>query len=155
MIDDLPDCYLLMNSRYLNTDLDIESVEDLSPLIKILKRKCDLLHGGKDDAGLWRVTIEARNSGFVGGEGHDQVADINEILKVIESLSDEIQKLLLGAQKFEFNIGWQSSEKRPVGAFSLPTELLGRVAGIGATIAVTIYPSNENDFEEEASNMTT
>lgn len=135
-----------MNSRYLNTDLDIESLEDLSPLIKVLKRKCDLLHGEKDEEGLWRVSIEARNSGFVGSEGHDPEADISEILKVIESLRDEIQKLLLGAKKFEFNIGWQSSEERPVGVLSLSKELLGRVSDIGATMTVTIYPSNENVF---------
>jgi len=111
-----------------------------------VKRRCDLLHGEKDEEGLWRVSIEIRNSGFVGSERHDPKADISEILEVIESLGDETQKLLLGAKKFEFNIGWQSSEERPVGLFSKPKELLGRVAGIGATMTVTIYPSNENDF---------
>ncbi len=144
-----------MNSRYLNTDLEIESLEDLRPLLKILKRKCDVLHGEKDKEGLWRVTVEARNSGFVGSEDHDPKKDISEILEVIESLKDEMQKLLLGAKKLDFDIGWQSSEERPVGAFSLPKELLGRVVGIGATMTVTIYPSNENDFEDETSNMTT
>ncbi len=137
-----------MSSSYLNTDLVIVSPDNLSHLAEVLNEKCELLHSNKGEDGLWYISVNAYGSGIVGSDEHDPRRDVSELLKVIDELNEDTKIFLQGAIEFDFNIGWQSGEKRPEGAFSLPNELLRRIADTGATLTVTVYPSEENDFKD-------
>jgi hypothetical protein len=130
----------------MNTDLDIISNKDLSDLANILEKKCYVLHSEKKKDGFWHICVEAKGSGMIGTKNHKPNKDIESLLKIIEGLDDKRKKILKKSDKFDFNIGWQSSDKRPEGSFSFESKLLHRITNCGATVTVTIYPSNENDF---------
>lgn len=137
-----------MKSIYINTDLDIVSSDDLNHLVESIRDKCELLQAETNDDGSWYIRLEANDSGIIDGKGHNPIRDIKVLLNLIESL-DEIQKKFLArAKTFDFNIGWQASKDRPEGSFCIPNDLLQRMSNIGATLSVTVYPSNENDYDE-------
>lgn len=137
-----------MTSFYMNTDLDIVSSDDLSPLLPILEEKCDLLHEQRKDDGLWYICVEAEGSGIIGKHNHQPGRDINALLDVIHGLDEDLKNKLLKAQTFDFNIGWQSSEHRPEGTLRIPNGLLRRISNTGATLTLTVYPSDQNDWNE-------
>ncbi len=137
-----------MKSIYINTDLDIVSSDDLSHLVKVLSDKSVLLHSEKNDDGLWYIRVEANDSGLVGGKEHHPSKDMNKLLNIIDRLDEATKNILIRAQTFDFNIGWQASKNRPEGTFCLPNDLLKRISRIGATLSVTIYSSDENDYDE-------
>ena len=132
-----------MSSIYLNTDLVIVVQDNPSHLLAVLNEKCELIHCQKGEDSLWHISANACNSGIVGSDEHNPTRDVSELLQVIEELNKETKVFLQEAAEFDFNIGWQSSDKHPEGAFSLPNALLRRIATTGATLTVTIYPSEE------------
>jgi len=93
------------------------------------------------------MIINANDSGIIGTPEHDPERDIDNLLSVLEQLSDAKDHPLQQVDTFNFNIGWQSSSKRPEGSFTLTDNrnLLRRIAKFNASLAVTIYPSEEND----------
>ncbi|MGD9126063.1 MAG: hypothetical protein PVH19_01685, partial [Planctomycetia bacterium] len=129
-------------SIYLNTDLDIVSSDDLGPLAEIFDKKCALLHGQKEDDGLWYLTVESEDSGSgCGQEDSAQLQrDLNDLLNVIEGLENSLRSLLARADRFDFNIGWEAGTQRPEGVLTIPSDLLRRITDSGATLTVTIYP---------------
>ncbi len=135
-----------IKSNYINTDLDIVSDKDLENLIPILEEKCNLLHAQRNQDGFWHLTIEAKGSGIVGHETHNPTRDLHELLAIIERLSKKTKKLLSRAKIFDFNIGLQSSKEYPEGTFKLANKLLNTISKLGATLTVTIYPTDENDL---------
>lgn len=130
-----------VNQYYLNTDLALQADESLAPLAEILDRECKLLYAKP----YGHVSAEARGSGTAGDPASSPERDIASLLDVLEALSAEHRALVDRCTSFEFNIGWQSTEQRPEGAFTVGPELLARVGALGATLAVTIYPSSEAD----------
>lgn len=137
-----------IESIYINTDLDIVSNKDLSDLVNLFKKKCELLHSKKEQNGLWYMCIEAKGSGMTGSINHNPTNDLIKLLKIVEDLPKKTISLLKKSKKFDFNIGWQSSKERPEGSCNLPNQILQRIAKIGATITFTVYPSNENEIEK-------
>jgi len=136
-----------MTSTYLNTDVDIQSSENLTDLATVLEPQCELLDAHRAEDGCWCICLEATESGVISEGHHNPTTDITKLLEVFESLEDEAKRLL-NASQVEFNIGWQSSEHRPEGTFAIPGNLLRRISDLGATLAVTIYPSSENDLSD-------
>ena len=132
-------------SRYINTDLEIVSPFNLGDLVNVLNERCDLLHGEKEEDGLWHICVEAHGSGITGSPEHSPDRDIEELLKVLETLKDETIAQLKKSEKLDFNVGWYSSEKHHGSKFTVTNALLGRIANIGATLTVTIYPCEENE----------
>ncbi|MEX0704885.1 MAG: hypothetical protein WD069_22490 [Planctomycetales bacterium] len=129
---------------YINTDLDLVSCDDLSPLAAIFDERADLLDCGQYGDGKWYATIEASGSGVL-EEDRGPDHDIRELLRVVAGLDEAAARSWRGCEKREFNIGWQAAERRPEGSFSIDAELLREIAHHDATLAVTIYPSCEND----------
>ena len=85
-------------------------------------------------------------SGLVGDPESCPERDIASMLTLLEQMPAELKVMVSGCTKFEFNIGWHSSEHRPVGEFALSPGLLARIASIGARLGVTVYPSSENEW---------
>lgn len=144
-----------MKQRYINTDLVLESEQDLSAVEAILDAQADLLYAQRLHNGLWHLSAEARGSGIRGDPASSPERDLAALLTLLESMSEEHQTLLRACRKFDFDIGWDTSEHRPEGHFTLASSVLSRIAAIGASLSVTIYPSSENDDEDNDEERTT
>jgi hypothetical protein len=136
-----------MKQYYINTDLVLESKQDLSVLAAYFDQKAHLLYAEPQN-GIWHVSVEARGSGIADDPKSRPQRDIAALLKLLESLPPKRRTMLRTCLTFDFNVGWQSSDRRPEGHFSLPPAMLSRIAHLGATFTVTIYPSSENESDE-------
>jgi len=134
-----------MTSYYLNTDLCLVSRADLTPLVESVKSRVELLHFGKHGR-KWFASFEATGSGQPGKR--KPLEDISRLLKVCDSLKGKSDMLLKGCLSREMNVGWQAAEQRPEGSFQLDEGILLRMAELKIGLAVTVYPSNENDISD-------
>ena len=132
-----------MSSHYINTDVDLESSENLENLKIFLEGKSHVLFGDIIENGRWHIRIEAEESGMFRSQEHYPGSDFQKLITLLieakSRFSNEFQLL----DKIDFNIGWQSSKERPEGTFTIAHDLLVEVVKLGATISVTIYPSDE------------
>ena len=135
-----------MKSIYLNTDVDIDSSEDLTALIDFLDGRTNLLYGDKVENGKWHISLEAIDSCIADDPLRSPNIHINELIEVLREGKLRFPKEFKSVSKFDFNVGWQSAAERPEGAFTLESELLFAISELGASLTVTIYPSNDNDF---------
>ncbi len=132
-----------MNSSYINTDVDIESNENLENLKVFLEDNSHLLYGDIVENGRWHIRIEAEGSGIVGSQDHNPASDFQKLIALLTEAKSRFDREFQCLDKFDFNVGWQSSKERPEGTFTIPNDLLVEVAKLGATVSVTIYPSDE------------
>ncbi len=157
-----------MESYYLNTDLEIKvenlpsgsilTITDFDKLVSVLSDKC-VVHmvSNFQDRGDGPYLHFIANANWEGDPNEAKrykeetdcqwkfEQDCDKMLTVLEQLGERLIKVLQSTTTFDFNIGWQSSEDRPEGWIHLPNKLLKRIADIGATVTMTVYPSNEND----------
>src|SRR5215211_906350 len=102
-----------MLTRYLNTDLDIESKTDLSALTDDLwRRKWVVLHSGQHDDGVWRASFEHLWNSEAGAE-----QAIAGMLDVLERLPGHLKTIWTAGQKrdtsgFRPNSGRILSDRR-------------------------------------------
>jgi hypothetical protein len=124
-----------MLTRYLNTDLDLESVTDLSALSDDLaRRKWVVLHSGQHEDGIWRASFEHLWNSEAGPE-----EAILGMLDVLERLPARLKAIWTACQKRDFNIGIQSEQQPHAFEQALSNELLARVVSGGASISITVY----------------
>ena len=130
----------------MNTDIDIESsCCSLDRLKEFLDERACLLFGEQLEDGSWILRFEAEGSGIIGFNDHTPNADFAKLTALLKEAKQLFPDEFSGFDKFDFNIGWQSSKCRPEGSFTVENDLISAVAGLGATISVTIYPSEEED----------
>jgi len=132
-----------MKTYYLNTDLCLVSTSDLTPLAVSVGKKVTVGYFGKHGR-KWHATINANGSGHIGKR--DPTDDVILMLKVFGNLRGSARSLWKGCKRREMNIGWQSSDKRPEGAFQIEPYIITELAKQNIILAVTIYPSCENYF---------
>lgn len=121
--------------HYVNTDLDLVSSEDLTPLAEHLgSRGLFTLHVEPRDDGQWYATLET-------GTEHDEPAsNIAAMVAVLESLVDPHRALWRRCTRREFNIGYGCGAEPWAFHQGLSSELLSRVAAVGASLRLTLYP---------------
>ncbi len=129
-----------MTTRYINTDLEVVSEEDLESLTKLLQPNSDVLHSEKLSDGLWHLSVEAEGSGLIGSADHDPNRDIEKLLTLIEGLDEGHRAILTRAKTFEFDVGLEHSGSRPERVLSLPSRTLARIQAVSATLGETVYP---------------
>jgi len=132
-----------MKPYYLNTDLCLISISDLTPLAVSVGKKVTVGYCGKHGR-EWNVTINAMGSGHF--ERRKPVNDIKRLLNIFSNLRGAARPLWESCRCREMNIGFQSSDKRPEGYIHLDASILAELAKQRITLAVTIYPSCENDI---------
>lgn len=119
---------------YLNTDLDLTSAADLAPLAAAFKARGASPHVTRGDDGLWRATINVFEQ-----QGEPE-PHISAMLAVVESLGAPLRAAWSGCTVREFDIGYDcGSEPRPFRQ-GLSSQLLGRIAAVGASLRITLYP---------------
>ncbi|MEO0869489.1 MAG: hypothetical protein AAFY17_13815 [Cyanobacteria bacterium J06642_11] len=120
---------------YLNTDLELVSKSDLTPLVSVLEEKglC-VLHCAQYD-NLWYATLEAE------GQYEEPEATIAEMLTVIESLDEFSRAIWDGCVKREFDIGYECGQIPKQLKQTLSEEVLKRMTVHNASLCITLYPA--------------
>ena len=127
-----------MTICYLNTDLDLTSAEDLTALAAAFEGRGVLpLHVTHGADALWYATFETSVQ-FAEPE-----PNIGAMLVIVESLARPLRSMWDGCTRREFNIGYDCGDEPWAFTQGLPADLLGRMAAVGASLRVTLYPDRE------------
>ncbi|PQO30425.1 hypothetical protein DTL21_24025 [Bremerella cremea] len=129
---------------YRNTDLDLVSRDDLSDLaVALEKGGISPLHVTPSPNGFWYATFETDK------QYTEPNPNILQMLDVINSLTESVQSLWATCIKREFNIGYDCGTDPWAFNQGLSTELLRRLAEVGASIRITLYPYRSESVPEE------
>jgi hypothetical protein len=121
--------------QYLNTDLDLASTDDLTALASALKTLGVFsLHVARGEDAQWHATFET-------DEHFDQAdANIAAMITAVESLPEPLRAAWSRCSQREFNVGYDCGGEPWAFNQALSSELLGRMAAVGASLRVTLYP---------------
>ena len=124
-------------TSYLNTDLDLESVSDLTALTATLSvAGVDALRSAREDNGVWYATFEVLNA-------DEPEPNIAEMLTVIETLPPELKNIWDECRSRVFNIGYECGLEPWAFNQTLSQSLLARIASVGASLKITLYPAKD------------
>lgn len=126
-----------MEVRYLNTDLEIESENDLSLIIEEFGEDVSVLHHG-EIRGYQHASFE-----ITGGMNMGADEAINDFCLLVENLPKEAREIWDGCCSRILDIGCQSGATSPNYRSEIRASTIQRVAEIGASIVITIYPIRE------------
>jgi hypothetical protein len=129
---------------YLNTDLDLTSADDLKPLGAALEaggvRPLHVTHG---EDGLWYACFET-------DEQYDEPEpNIAAMIAVIEALAAPLRSAWDACSRREFNLGYDCGLEPWAFNQGMSPELLRRMASIGASLRLTLYPDRDQDSQRE------
>ena len=124
--------------RFLNVDLEIESAENLQPVIDDLGENVSVLHHGDNGSGFNFVSFEVKPSGE-----RDVDGIILSFCLFIENFSNETKAIWDKCHSKRFDAGFQSGEFPRSYKTEIRADTVERVAKIGASIAITVYPDRE------------
>lgn len=126
--------------RYLNTDLDLISPQNLTPLVTAFKTAgvyalhCDY----ETTDAKWHGTFESETS-----MSEEPEVDLAVLLAAIESLSPPLRDQWLACTLREFNIGYDCGEDPWAFNNGLSAQTLRRLADAGVSLRITLYPPRE------------
>ena len=123
-----------MEVQYLNTDLEIESEGDLSKIVDEFGEDVLVLHHG-EIRGYQHASFEI--AGSSGSTNPDDI--INYFCDLVDGLSQEAREIWDACCSRVFDIGYESGST-PNFQSEIRAGTIERVAGVGASIAITIYP---------------
>jgi hypothetical protein len=128
---------------YLNTDLDLTSPSDLTALAAAFEaRGLRSLHVACGEDAQWYATFENA------GRQTDPEQDIAAMVAVVESLGEPHRSAWRGCTRREFNIGYDCGDEPWAFNQGLSCALLGRMADVGASLRITLYPYREQGSAE-------
>ena len=136
-----------MRIRYLNTDLDLVAVRDLTPLTSALNARAVFpLSVDRGGDGLWYATLELETDDFA----IDPEGTIRGMLDAIEAIDGEAKQLWAESSLREFNIGYDCGDEPQAFSSGLSNATLNRIASVGASLRITLYPVSENTRQNQA-----
>ena len=118
---------------YLNTDLIIESSEDLTPIADDFGGDVVVMYNGK-----WGKVNRAAFE--IAGIHHDADGTIQYFCSLIEGLDEKKRAIWDGCFSKVFDIGYESGSSAQTYSSVIKPETVKRVAVVGAAIEITIYP---------------
>ncbi|MCG7941448.1 MAG: hypothetical protein N0C88_21735 [Candidatus Thiodiazotropha lotti] len=130
-----------MEIHYLNTDLELESPKDLTPIVEAFGEDVVNLYNGKA-RGHYLASFEIASS-----EGSPD-SKIQYYCMLAESLFGEEKILWEGCYSKVFDIGYEGGTGHKSYTDEVRANTLERVVALGASIRVTIYPMNFGLNEE-------
>ena len=126
-----------MNAQYLNTDLEIESKDDLARIVEEFGEDVLVLNHGE--------TRGYQNASFeIAGGSADADSAINSFCTLIEQLPKDVREIWDGCCSRIFDIGYESGKSPQSFRSEIRAATMQRIAKIGAGVVVTIYPETEN-----------
>ncbi len=127
-----------MEVHYLNTDLEIESKEDISRIVEEFGEDVLVLHHG-EIRGYQQASFEIAGS----RNGADEV--INYFCSLVENLPKEVREIWDGCCSRILDIGYESGTTTPNYRTEIRASTIQRVAEIGASVVITIYSLREEE----------
>lgn len=126
------------NVEFLNIDLDLESTEDLSLLLRELGDAVVVMNNESEN-GVYKASLEL--AGLHGGAEYLFGCYID----LIDSLSGAAKDLWFKCTKREFDVGFESGSK-PIGGIQekLSAELLNALSRLNISLAITVYAQMED-----------
>jgi hypothetical protein len=123
---------------YINTDLDLKSADDLAPLVAAFQAaNVFALHVTLGDDGVWVAALETET------QYDEPEPNIAALVAVAEALPDELRSAWARCTLRELNIGYDCGAHPWGFTQALAPELLRRVAALGASVRITLYPDRE------------
>ena len=119
--------------HYLNTDLDIESVSDLSRVVEEFGEDVIVLHHG-ESRGYHQASFEIASGADL---GTDEV--INYFCLLVEGLPKEVRDIWDGCCKRILDVGYESGTTPHSFRSEIRASTIQRVASIGASVVITVY----------------
>ena len=122
-----------MNIKFLNVDLDIQSSQDISLMLKELGEKIFILHHEQQENYYFarlEINIDAPNA--------DET--INYFCDLIENLSEDSQNIWDACFSKVFDIGYESGNQPNYFTSKINPVTVKRIANIDAGLNITIYP---------------
>jgi hypothetical protein len=123
---------------FLNVDLEIQSASKLDSLAAAMGRRVHVLHCGPGSKRRYLLAVETSRQ----LKGPD--ATIHALCRMIERLPPAARRIWNGAIK-EFDVGYELRPSERFSRFALRPDTLQRIAGLGASLAVTYYRGGAND----------
>ena len=127
-----------MDIRYLNTDLVIESKSDLSKIVQEFGDDVIVLYHG-DMRGYQHASFEIESGGT--SAGADEI--INSFCALVEQLPKGAREIWDGCCSRVLDVGYESGMSPLNFRSEIRAPTIQRVAAIGASIVITIYPSSD------------
>jgi hypothetical protein len=128
-----------MEIKFLNVDLEIESSENLQSIVDDFGEDVSVLHNGEWERGFNLACFEIRGLIFE----RDVDGIITSFCNLIENLSPE-SKLIWGkCHSKRFDAGFESGDFPRSYKTEIRADTIERVAKLGASIAITIYPKHD------------
>jgi len=125
-----------MNIRYLNTDLEIESKSDLSKIVQEFGGDVSVLYHG-EVRGYQHASFEIPGT----SAGADEV--INSFCSLVENLPKEMREIWDGCCSRVLDVGYESGTSPLNFRSEIRAPTVQRVAEIGASLVITIYPLSD------------
>ncbi len=129
-----------MRPSYITIDLDLHSSFPLHQLVAAFGDNVCVLHCGEGigwpgrRACAYAAVLELN----VGNNALNET--LRRFCTLIESLPAAAAALWKKVRRREFNIGFDSGAKGPAFNIAIAPEIITRIAKLGGSIAVTIYP---------------
>ncbi|MEQ1852611.1 MAG: hypothetical protein ABMA01_13605 [Chthoniobacteraceae bacterium] len=123
-------------THYLNTDLDLVAERNLDALTAALRSQgVSPLHNEPRDDGHWYATLETE-------EPFDRPEpNITALLTAIETLDQPSRELWSACTSREFNIGYDCGDEPWAFNHALSAPTLARIAALGISLRITLYPA--------------
>lgn len=134
-----------MEVEYLNTDLEIQSSEDLSIIVEEFGKDVHVLFNGQTQK--HNMACFEADYPFLGAD-----EAVSHLCLLIENLSPDARKIWDNCVSRIFDLGYQSGDSANCFRTELRTSTVSRVAAIGASIVITVYPTGEPKFDPSKSN---
>jgi hypothetical protein len=124
--------------RFINVDLDVESAEELGPLLDAMEP-----HAYSLERPPGQASFEVNEA-----SPKDPEVVILEFVGIVKSLPPAARKVWDSATKRVFDIGLQSGRHPFRQSYHIGIETLREAADIGAHIAITIYALDPADDDQ-------
>lgn len=129
--------------QYCNTDLDISSPVDLALLVEEYVA-CGVysLHPELRRGDHWFATLSTNE------QYSEPESTISAMLDAIEAAPDQIKTIWNTCTLREFNIGYDCGDEPWAFNQGLSTATLRRMAALGATLRITLYPPDNSNASD-------
>ena len=120
---------------FLNLDLELRSLEDLTPLASHFET-CAIVLFNSVNNDVFQLTVEP----IMGGLGESPQTCTDELVQTISNLPDELMKLFRGCDKRIFDYGFESFIQQSPFTVDILAAQLFKMAQLGIDLRITLYP---------------
>ena len=130
----------MVQTSFINVDIELSSIEDLSIIAKELEGQIFLLQNEFEDD-IYRLSFECSLS--------DETASsvIERFLSLLDSLTAEQKMLIANCSSRILDIGYESGDKA-ITTNLLPASLLRRLSEYEINLVITLYPLDQENEQE-------